>query len=486
MKSGKYVLLVFVLAFSLGISGCLQQAPQQEKTPTTSPPVVVETTPRETTPPATTPEVTTTPPPATTPEQKPLEYGGVINIGYTGPLSGIAQPYGEAVFAGLSFAAEDINDAGGIVLGEKYYKLKVVGLDDMYLPSAAAQNAEKLFKEKNTPIVFCSHSGGILEIEKINEKYGFIVGAYTTDPMVLKTGDKMIVMYPPNFELIYVPHLSDYFLDRGATKAAMLNGTHGYAVAWGAAFKEYWKLKGGEIVAEVPLDYYLTTDYTDAVAKALAKKPDVILLAGPSKPVAGIIKTARMMGYTGGFIVAEQAKLEEIMYYLGIKYDFAKNTVIDGNISLIKKAVGTTAPCSIALTPIAAVDPNTPGYIEACKRLSARLGDTPVTWEHVLSYQALFVIAKAMEKAGTTNATKIMEALEKGTFPADGYKGFPKFIYSAMFRIYPYGTIGAFNTPGNMMSIDENGVATFSPGLTPKFWGQEYAYTDSEGKIIWG
>ncbi|MEM2726695.1 MAG: ABC transporter substrate-binding protein [Archaeoglobaceae archaeon] len=479
MRTEVFVLLV--LAVSIGILGCLQPTTTEpQQTPiSTTPPEVVETTPSEQ------PEVTTTPPATTTPEQKPLEYGGLINIGYTGPLSGIAAPYGESVLAGLSYAAEDINEAGGIVVGDKMYKLKVVGLDDMYMPSISVQNAQKLFKEKNTPIVFCPHSGGILEIEKINEELGFIVGAYTSDPSAIKTGNKMVIMYPPNFELIYVPYLSDYFLFKGMKKVAMLNGTHEYAVTWGKAFKEYWTLKGGEIVAEEPVNYYMTTDYTQIVAKVLAKNPDVILLVGPSKPLAGVIKIARSMGYTGGFIVAEQAKIEELMYYLDIVYDFTNETVVKGNISLLDKVAATSSPCSIPQTPIASVDPNIPGYIEICNRLSKRLGDTPVTWEHVLSYQAMFVIAKAIEKANSTDAKKIMEALEKETFPADGYKGFPKFIYTTLMRVYPYGTIGAFNTPGNAMFC-ENGVITATPGITPKFWGQEYAYTDWEGKVIWG
>ncbi|MCX7999250.1 MAG: ABC transporter substrate-binding protein, partial [Leptospiraceae bacterium] len=314
---------------------------------------------------------------------------------------------------------------------------------------------------------------------------GFRIGAYTSDPSILKTGNKMVIMYPPNFELVYVPYFSDYFLLKGMKKAAMMNGTHEYAITWGKAFKEYWTVKGGEIVAEEPVNYYLTADYTTSVGKVLAKNPDVILLVGPSKALAGVIKTAKAMGFTGGFIVAEQAKIEEIMYYLDIVYDFANETVVKGNITMIDKLVATTSPCSLPQTPIAAVDPNTPGYIEACKRLSSRLGDTPVTWEHVLSYQTMFVIAKAIEKANSIDPKKIMEALEKETFPADGYKGFPKFIYSSLMRIYPYGTIGAFNTPGNAMTC-EKGVITATPGINPKFWGQEYAYTDWEGKIIWG
>lgn len=421
----------------------------------------------------------------TTPTPKPLEFGGMIYIGYTGPLSGIAAPYGESVLNGIKFAIEDINNAGGIVIGDKFYKLEVIAMDDKYYPPLSAANAVNLTKN-GTKVIFCPHSGGILELQKLNEREPkFIVGAYTSSPTIIKTGNKLMFMIPPNFELLHIPTMADYFLQKGMIKAAILPGTHGYAVEWSKTFKDYWTRKGGKVVAEEPINYYVATNYTQNVSKVLAEKPDVIVIIGPSLPLAGVIKTARAMGYTGGFIIADQAKIDEIMYYLGIEYDFENKKVIKGDINLLDKSIGTTSPCILAVLPEAAVDPYTPFYKYMCEKLPPRLGGVPVNWEHVLNYEVMFVLAKAIEKAGSTDPEKIIEAMEKKTFPLDGYRGIPKYLHGSLLRVHPYGTIGILEMPSSDIVI-EGGDLIPILGLTPKFWGQEYSYRDSEGKVIWG
>lgn len=424
------------------------------------------------------PEVVTTP--------KPLEYGGKIYIGYTGPLSGIAGPYGQSALNGIKFAIEDINKAGGIVIGDKWYELDVIAMDDKYYPPLSSANGMNISKN-GTPVIFCPHVGGILELQKMNEKgeNKFIVAAYTSSPAALKTGNKMTLFIPPNFEILHIPTMADYFLLKGMKKAALLPGTHDYAKEWAIAFKDYWTRKGGEIVAEEPINYYVATNYTENVSKVLAAKPDVILIAGPSLPMAGVIKTARALGYTGGFIVADQAKLDEIMHYLGIEYDFANKKVLKGDISLVDKSIGTSSPCILAVLPEASLDPYTPFYKYMCENLQKRLGDAPVAWEHVLNYETTFLIAKAIEKAGSTDPEKIMEAMEKKVFPADGYRGISKYLHGALLRVSPYGTIGVLDMPSSDI-VFENGELIVILGITPKFWGQDYTYTDIEGKVVWG
>lgn len=420
-----------------------------------------------------------------TPTPKPLEFGGMIYIGYTGPLSGIAKPYGESVLNGIKFAIEDINNAGGIVIGDKFYKLEVIAMDDKYYPPLSAANAVNLTKNGSI-VIFCPHSGGILELQKLNEKEPkFIIGAYTSSPTILKTGNKLMFMIPPNFELLHIPTMADYFLQKGMLNAAILPGTHAYAVEWSKTFKDYWTRKGGKVVAEEPINYYLVTNYTQNVSKVLAEKPDVIVIIGPSLPLAGVIKTAREMGYTGGFLIADQAKIDEIMYYLGIEYDFENKRVIKGDINLLDKSIGTTSPCILAVLPEAALDPYTPFYKYMCEKLPPRLGGVPLNWEHVLNYEVMFILAKAIEKAGSTDPEKIMEAMEKKTFPLDGYRGIPKYLHGSLLRVHPYGTIGVLDMPSSDIVI-EGGDLIPILGLTPKFWGQEYSYRDSEGKVIWG
>lgn len=157
----------------------------------------------------------------TTPAEAPTgEFAGTVYIGFSGPLSGGAALYGQNNLQGIQFAVEDINKAGGIEIAGKKYRLEVVSADDKYSPALTVPNAEKMLEVYKTPVIFCPHSGGILAMEKINEERGFIIGAYTSSPAILQGGNKHIFQIPPNFELVYVPFLSNVFLDKGIKKGS--------------------------------------------------------------------------------------------------------------------------------------------------------------------------------------------------------------------------------------------------------------------------
>ena len=99
--------------------------------------------------------------------------GEVINVGYTGPLSGGAAKYGQNNLDGLKMAVDEINEAGGISVAGKAYTFKVISLDDRYRPADAVTNARRFVELHKPPFIFCPHSGGILGMLKFNEQEGF-------------------------------------------------------------------------------------------------------------------------------------------------------------------------------------------------------------------------------------------------------------------------------------------------------------------------
>src|SRR5688572_765137 len=58
-----------------------------------------------------------------------------VTIGFTGPLSGGAALYGRNVLDGLEMAVADINDGGGIKIGDRQVTVAVSPLDDRYFPN---------------------------------------------------------------------------------------------------------------------------------------------------------------------------------------------------------------------------------------------------------------------------------------------------------------------------------------------------------------
>ena len=63
----------------------------------------------------------------------------------------------------------------------------------------------------------------------------------------------------------------------------MMPDAYEYGKIWSGLFEKGWKAKGGTITTNIPVDFMKTTDYYPLLTKALATKPDVILLGSSSE-----------------------------------------------------------------------------------------------------------------------------------------------------------------------------------------------------------
>lgn len=239
----------------------------------------------------------------------------VVKIGYSGPLSGGAALYGKNVLSGMEMAVNEIN-AKGLEVGGKKYKLEIVSLDDQYNPSQTGINVQRLIQQHKTPAVLVPHSGGIFAVQAFNEKSNVLLLAYTSLPQVTARGNKLTVRIPPEFTG-YVDPFIKHAMSKYGKNAAIANADHDYAKAWTAAFKPAWEAAGGKIVAENPMSYNKATDFYSGVSRVMQAKPDVLFIGGASEPTALVAKQARELGFKGGFIVIDQAKMDEMSKVIG-------------------------------------------------------------------------------------------------------------------------------------------------------------------------
>lgn len=145
----------------------------------------------------------------------------VVNIGYSGPLSGAAAFYGDNTLSGLSVAVNEVNKAGGFEVGGEMYSFNLVSLDDQYLPNEAGVNARRLSQEYDTPIVYIPHSGGIYASQVFNEDEQFMIGAYSSEPDLTDQGNDLTWRIPPTYDL-YARPFSEYAMERFGNQLAML------------------------------------------------------------------------------------------------------------------------------------------------------------------------------------------------------------------------------------------------------------------------
>lgn len=313
----------------------------------------------------------------------------VVKIGFSGPLSGGAALYGKNVLDGMQLAVSEIN-AQGLEVGGKKYKLEIVALDDKYNPSETAINAQRLVQEHKTPAILVPHSGGSLALQVNNEQNKYLLLSYTSVPQVTARGNKLTLRIPPEFTS-YVPAFVKHAMGKYGKNLAFAHGDHDYAKAWTAAFKPAWEAAGGKVVIENPMSYNRAADFYSGVSRALAAKPDVMFIGGASEPTGLVIKQARELGFKGGFVIIDQAKMDEIGKITG---GYAP---LEGSIGVLPLIEDGTAEAK--------------AFVGRFKQ--AYPGRDPSS-EVSLNYTAVHATAIAMKLAGTvTDATAIRANLDK-------------------------------------------------------------------------
>lgn len=320
-----------------------------------------------------------------------------IVVGYTGPLSGPAAEYGQDCMYGLDLAVKELNAAGGVTVKGKKYTFKMEKLDDRTDPTQAKNNALRLVNNNKAIVVFNPMITTLAAIMAIPQTSGneFIIAGYTSIHTIMEKGHPMIINAVSNFAT-YAQNMAEQGRAKGWRKIAMVVTAGGYGDAWRKVFALAWVAKGGIVVGDYPANYYTETDFSSQLAAALSKKPDALLVGGPSATTALVIEQARNMGYKGGFIMIDQAKPDYVAKVL--------------NIKLLEGMISTGALKDL---PLPACVPFNKKFRAAYKR--------DLTAECVLHYNVMHIIAKTIQITGSIKPVDIRKNLYKA-LPTDGAK----------------------------------------------------------------
>ncbi len=312
-----------------------------------------------------------------------------IKIGYSGPLSGGAALYGKSVLNGMQMAAAEIN-AAPLDIGGKRYKVEIVALDDKYNPSETGINLQRLVQQHQTAAVLVPHSGGVFAAQAANEKLKVLLLAYTSLPAATERGNKLTVRIPPDFTTYIAPFIKAA-MSKSGKNVALAQADHDYAKAWSAAFKPAWEAAGGKVVADNPMSYNKAADFYSGVSRVMQAKPDVLFIGGASEPTALVARQARELGFKGGFIVLDQAKLDEMAR-------------ITGGYGALEGAVG--------VMPMSGDDrPDAVSFTNRYRKLNDNKDPSS---EVALNYTAVHATVAAMKLAGTvSDATAIRAQMDQ-------------------------------------------------------------------------
>jgi branched-chain amino acid transport system substrate-binding protein len=310
-----------------------------------------------------------------------VKIGGMFGI--TGPIASLVPPIVDA----SKLAVQQINEQGGVLKG----KIDFIIADGQCNPQAAAAAAKKLVDvDKVVGIVGELCSGAtIAAAEAAAIPAGVVmISPAATSPAISGLKDKDFVFRTAPSDARLGEVYAQWLIRRGIKKIAMtyMNNDYGKGVA--NSFRDPYKKAGGVITSD--LEHNEKAASFRAELATLAKgKPEwlfVIGYANSSGPV--IIKQALEGGFFKKFLGSEGTRDQKLYDQIGIKN-------LEGMIQAV-----SGDPASKNLDAFNA---------ELAKMNKAHVGK-PFTAH---GYDATFMLALAIEMAGSTDRTKVRNALRR-------------------------------------------------------------------------
>ena len=252
--------------------------------------------------------------------------GDTIVLGAAVSLTGKYSTNGEHTKNGYNLAVKRINDMGGVKVGGKSYKFKVIYYDDESNSKRAAQLAERLIKQDGVKYMLGPYSSGLTKaIAPVTEENKI--------PMVEANGASRSLFTKGYKYLFAVLSPANQYLEVAIDLAVEKNG--GKPVRIAQAFEqdafsqdvrigvmEAAERTGSKIIIDDKLPKELN-DMAATLAKVKAVKPDVLVVSGHSKGALTAIRQISEMKVDVPMLAMTHCDASKLAKQHGDKSEFA-------------------------------------------------------------------------------------------------------------------------------------------------------------------
>jgi branched-chain amino acid transport system substrate-binding protein len=310
-----------------------------------------------------------------------------VKLGAMGPLSGPAAQWGLAMEGAAAFAAAEANRDGGVKVGNEKCKVTVVSYDTKYTAEGAAAGANQMISQGVKFIIGPVGSPEVTGVKPVAARSGVLVlaNSYAKNaigkqwPLVFHLGpgpsewaEPIIKAAKAKFNIKSVVVVAPN--DQGGTDIASVDA-------------EVYKANGIPATEE----YYQrgTTNFAPIISRILAAKPDAVDTASSPPGDAGIIvKQLRQAGFDGPVGRLGGPGTDEIAR-------------VAGGMDVLKNFYWYEV--------VPTEDPKVRAVSDEYKKLLGK--DAPENTNFWLWMAPPRMLLQAISKAGTTDTTKVAEAL---------------------------------------------------------------------------
>jgi branched-chain amino acid transport system substrate-binding protein len=303
----------------------------------------------------------------------------------TGPVANFVPPMLDAA----KLAVDQVNAQGGILGGKK---LATIVADTQGSPQVAVDAANKLVNAEKVPVVVGPLLSGttLASAQSVIIPAGVVqISPTATTPALTTLKDHDWVFRVVPSDAYQGPVLARLLIDKGIKRVALTYSNNDYAVGIAGTFRTAYKKLGGVITADIRHEEKKSTYRTELAQLAKGKPQALVLIAFAGASGVTIVKEALEGGFFHQFIGTDALRDKLLIDQVGA--DNLKTTFF-------------TSPSA---------PPGTPSLDAFEKAYSAAYGSTKDKLFIQQVYDATFMAALAIEKAGSTDRKKIRAALRQ-------------------------------------------------------------------------
>lgn len=313
--------------------------------------------------------------------------GEGIEIGALMPLTGDLQAYGESAINGINLAVEEINAAGG-VMGRP---IKLAVGDTQTAPQPSIDAAQKLISVEGVKVVIGPMSSGeaIPVAESVTSKNSVLqISNSATSPVITGLNDNDFLFRTVPSDAFQGVALADVVEAKGMKNLAIIYINNDYGQGLAESFQKAFEAKGGQISGSVPYEQGQAS-YRGELQKLASGGAEALVLIGYPENGITILKQSLEENFFDRFVFSDGMKAPEVIDAIGA--DFLNNSV-------------GTAPQAVT---------ESDAYQNFVKAYETKFGELPPKPYIDTAYDAVMLIALAMEKAGSTDGTAVRDALRQ-------------------------------------------------------------------------
>ncbi|MCM3409519.1 ABC transporter substrate-binding protein [Metabacillus litoralis] len=312
-----------------------------------------------------------------------IKVGALYNV--TGGQASLDEPS----LAGFQLAAEEINANGGI----NGKQIEVVSIDSKSDPSTATNGVQELIEvEKVVAISGFSDTTFALTAGPLAQEAGipFVTSGATSPLIPDQVGDFMFMAaFGDNVQSAAI---ADYSVNElGAKSAWILTDTSSdFTLGLAKYFKDRFNSIGGKVVLEDEYDGAADVDFSAQITrlKELKEQPDVLMVSAQPDKAGIVVKQIRDMGITTPIVSGDGFDTPQLIEMGGVPQSndvyFATHVSLENPEEIVQNFV---------------------------KAYEEKTGNYPENGFAALGYDAMYLIADAIERAGSEDPQAIRDAL---------------------------------------------------------------------------